>query len=68
MAKKISPGLAEQLRQAIKTSGMSLNQLQKETGVGRDRLSRFVREERDLTVYAAEQICRVLKLTLAEEK
>jgi hypothetical protein len=34
-------------------------------GVGRDRLSRFLRGERDLTLSAAEQICRALGLRLA---
>jgi DNA-binding phage protein len=58
-------GLVEQLRNAIVASGRSLNQLSKETGVGADRLSRFVRGQRDLVLSAAERVCRALDLHLA---
>jgi transcriptional regulator with XRE-family HTH domain len=77
MAKKKeeATGLVEQLREAIRRSGQTLNQLSGVCGVGRDRLSRFLRGERDLTLSAAEQICRALGLRLtrgdeppAEEK
>src|SRR5262245_45427194 len=57
-------GLAEQLRQAIRDCGQTLNQLSTACGVGRDRLSRFVRGERDMTVAAADKICRALGLRL----
>jgi hypothetical protein len=46
-------------------SGLSLNQLGKDAGVGADRLSRFLRDDRTLTLPAAEKICRVLGLELA---
>jgi transcriptional regulator with XRE-family HTH domain len=59
------PGMVEQLREAIRASGRSLNQLGKETGVGADRLSRFVRGQRDLVLSAAERVCRALGLGLA---
>jgi transcriptional regulator with XRE-family HTH domain len=59
------PGLTEQLREAIWGSGLTLNQLGKECGVGRARLSRFLRGDRDLTVAAAEHICRALHLGLS---
>jgi len=65
MAKKEAPGLVEQLREAIRQSGQTLNHLSGVCGVGRDRLSRFLRGERDLTLSAAEQICRALGLHLA---
>ena len=59
--------MVEQLREAIRRSGQSLNGLSRECGVGRDRLSRFMRGERDLTLSAAEKVCRALRLCLADE-
>jgi transcriptional regulator with XRE-family HTH domain len=64
-SRREGPGLVEQLREAIRGSGLSLNQLSRECSVGRDRLSRFLRGDRDLTVAAAEQICRALHLGLS---
>jgi transcriptional regulator with XRE-family HTH domain len=65
MASKEKSGLVEQLRDAIRRSGHSLNQLSQQCGVGRDRLSRFMRGERDLTLEAAEKVCRVLHFELS---
>src|SRR5258708_1200170 len=64
------PGLVERLREAIRDSGESLNHLGERAGVGRDRLSRFLRGERGLTLDAAEKLCRALglRLTRAEDK
>lgn len=62
--KKGAPGLVQQLREAIQGSGQSLYQLSKASGIGRDRLSRFMRGERDLTLEAAEKICNALQLRL----
>jgi hypothetical protein len=56
--------LKEQLRQAIQSSGRSLNQLSIACGIGRDRLSRFVHGERGLGLDAAEKLCEVLGLRL----
>ena len=58
-------GLVEQLRDAIRKSGQSLNQLSKTSGVGSDRLSRFMTGKRDLTLAAVEKICDVLHLQLS---
>jgi transcriptional regulator with XRE-family HTH domain len=66
--KKGEPGLVDQLRDAIRDSGQSLNQLSHACGVGRDRLSRFLRGERGLTLDAAEKICRTLRLELAPRR
>ena len=66
--KRESAGLIAQLREAIRQSGQSLNQLGAACGVGRDRLSRFLRAERGLTVEAAEKICRALRLRLMPER
>jgi transcriptional regulator with XRE-family HTH domain len=62
-----APGLKEQLREAIRQSGQSLNQLSKACGVGNDRLSRFMRGERGLTIDAVERICEALRLRLTPE-
>lgn len=56
------------LKEAIRGSGQSLNKLAKESGVGSDRLSRFMRGERDLTLTAAEKVCVALGLRLAPER
>lgn len=66
--KEGEPGLVGQLREAIQGSKMSLNELARQCGVGPDRLSRFVRGQRDLTLEAAEKICDTLGLRLAPEK
>jgi DNA-binding Xre family transcriptional regulator len=63
-----SPGVVEQLRDAIRTSGQSLTKLSEICGVGADRLSRFMRGERDLTFSAVERICTVLDLQLSKRK
>jgi transcriptional regulator with XRE-family HTH domain len=63
--KREAPGLVEQLRSAIRDSGQNLSQLARASGVGPDRLSRFMRGERDLTFGAAEKVARVLGLVLA---
>jgi transcriptional regulator with XRE-family HTH domain len=64
MAKKKPPDLADELRRAIKMSGLSLNQLAKETGVHQAQLSRFVRGKRTITVSAAAKVCSYLGLRL----
>jgi transcriptional regulator with XRE-family HTH domain len=58
--------LQEQLRQAVRDSGQSLNQLAERTGVDSGRLSRFMRGERDLTLSATTRICEALGLQLCK--
>ena len=57
-------GLAEQLKQAIRESGMSLTRLGQATGVDSGRLSRFMRGERDLTLEASARLCGALGMEL----
>jgi transcriptional regulator with XRE-family HTH domain len=57
--------VVEQLRDAIRQDGRSLNQIGKASGVDAARLSRFMRGERDLTLEAADKVCQVLHLRLA---
>jgi transcriptional regulator with XRE-family HTH domain len=66
--KREAPGLVEQLREAIRSSGRSLNQISRESGVGSDQLSRFMRGVRTLTLPAAEKVCRTLRLRLGPEE
>jgi len=58
------PGVVEQLRAAIQNSGESLNGLGARVGIGADRLSRFVRGERGLSLAAVDKLCRALGLRL----
>jgi transcriptional regulator with XRE-family HTH domain len=60
-----APDLADQLRQAIRGCGMSLNGLADASGVHRAQLSRFMRAERTLTLRAAAKVCGYLGLSLA---
>jgi DNA-binding phage protein len=57
--------VSEQLREAIRKSGRSLNQIGKDAGVGSDRLSRFMREERHLRSDAIDRLCTALGLRLS---
>jgi transcriptional regulator with XRE-family HTH domain len=59
--------LVEQLREAIRQSGRTLTELGAASGVGKDRLSRFLRGERDLTGDAISKVCRALGLRLVSE-
>jgi DNA-binding phage protein len=59
--------LSEQLREAIRASGQSLNQIGKASGVGSDQLSRFMRAERDLTLTTAGRLFETLGLRLVSE-
>lgn len=58
------PDLADELRQAVRGCGLSLNQLAEATGVHKAQLSRFLRAERTLTLPAAARLCRYLGLRL----
>jgi hypothetical protein len=58
------PGLLDQIRDAIRKSGRTLNQMEKDTGVSRGELSRFLRGQRVLGGEPLERICRSLNLRL----
>jgi plasmid maintenance system antidote protein VapI len=57
--------VADQLRQAVRGCGLSLNKLAEATGVHKAQLSRFLRAERTLTLTAAAKLCAHLGLYLA---
>lgn len=62
---KKEPAMVEQLRDAIRASGRTLNDLEVETGVGRDQISRFLRSQRGITLDTAGRLCEALGITLA---
>jgi hypothetical protein len=66
--KKEVPRVVEDLREAIRRSGQSLNQISKLSGIDSGRLSRFMRGQRDLTFTAAGRVCDALCLRLAPEE
>jgi transcriptional regulator with XRE-family HTH domain len=58
------PGLVAQLRDVIRASGLSLNELGRRTGVSEGQLSRFLRGDRTLTLPAAARVCQYLGMEL----
>ena len=59
--------LSGQLRAAILESGVSLQQLARDTGVDVGSVSRFVRAERTLTLDSADRLATRLRLVLQQE-
>jgi transcriptional regulator with XRE-family HTH domain len=59
--------LADQLRQAIESSGVTLYQLSQNTGVHRSQLSRFMHGKRDLGLAIADKLCAALGLQLTKD-
>ncbi len=58
--------LADALRVAIRSSGVSYNALRRRTGVTQGQLSRFMTGERDLTLASASRIALVLGYELVQ--
>jgi transcriptional regulator with XRE-family HTH domain len=59
-----SSSLLDEVRQAIRDCGLSLNQLGQLAGVDSGRLSRFMRGERDLTGQAISKLAEALRLKI----
>lgn len=57
-------GLSDQLRAAISSSGMSISTLSKGIWVSHSVLSRFLRQERTITLETADKLVRRLGLKL----
>jgi hypothetical protein len=53
-----------QIQEAIRDSGRSLNELGKQCGVSQPQLSRFLLNQRTLTLPAAARVCAALGLRL----
>src|SRR5262245_47218389 len=66
--RKTNSSLAKQLRQAIRDSGLSLYELAKRSGVAAPTLSRFMRNERTLTLPVVSRICDTLGLHLCPKE
>ncbi len=64
---KVPRTISEQLRRFIKDSGVSLYQLERETGVHNSMLSRFLRDERGLRLEAVDALAKFLKLRLVSK-
>jgi transcriptional regulator with XRE-family HTH domain len=62
--KKQPLALVAQLRDTIRASDLSLQELGRRTGVSQGQLSRFLRGERTLTLPAAAKVCEFFGLTL----
>jgi hypothetical protein len=56
----------EQLRAAIRSSGLTVYRLAKLSGIGDDRIHRFLQGIRTLTLPAAAKVCDVLGLELTQ--
>jgi transcriptional regulator with XRE-family HTH domain len=56
--------LTDLIRQAIQESGLSLNELARQSGVSAPQLSRFLRGERTITLDAADKLVQFLQIEL----
>ena len=63
-----APSVIDQLRQAVRDSGLSQNALAKRARVAQSQLSRFLRGERTLTLPAAARVCDVIGLELVRRE
>ncbi len=61
-------GLVEQIKEAVRRSGQSLNALSKISGLDSGQLSRFMRGQRSVSLEAAEKLCNALHLHLAQDE
>ena len=62
------PTLSESLREAIRSSSMSVYRLAKEAGVAPAVITRFLKGERDLRLATVEKIAEVLQLELVQRR
>jgi transcriptional regulator with XRE-family HTH domain len=60
--------LSEMVRKAISESGETLVSIADKTDISASQLSRFVRGERDLTLGSADEVCKVLGLSLVKDQ
>ena len=56
--------LTQALQTAIRDSGLSLNMLAERTGLDDGQLSRFMRNDRTISLRAAAKLCAVLGVEL----
>ena len=60
--------LTEALRQAIADSGLAFAELERQTGVIRQSLMKFARNEQTLTLVAADKLAAFFRMELTERK
>jgi len=70
MAKKKTPRqtVIEELKTAIRNSGLGVRGLARASGVEPSAISRFMRDERSIDLHAASAICEALHLHLATDE
>ena len=68
MSKKMPKTITEQLRFYIQESGISTYRLEREIGIHNSVLSRFLREERGMSLDAVDTLGKYLKLRLVQDK
>ena len=68
MKKKTESSISDQLRERIEESDLSLRELGRLAGIDVSQLSRFINEQRDLTLAAAGRLCHVLGLQFSAAK
>ncbi len=59
---------SEQLRQAIRESGMSMLAVAREVELDKATMSRFLSGERGLRLDAVDKLCALLRLRLVSER
>jgi ribosome-binding protein aMBF1 (putative translation factor) len=60
--------LVEELREAIRNSGLDVTELGVKAGVSHTVVGRFVRAERGVTIAVASRLCAALGLELVKRK
>ncbi len=63
-ARVIDPTFVETIQNAIRESGMTLEAIGEEAKVSQASLSRFMRNERTITLESANKICNLFGLRL----
>ncbi|MCE5186092.1 MAG: helix-turn-helix domain-containing protein [Planctomycetaceae bacterium] len=68
MKKKENQNWEEAFRTAIEQSGLSLYEISKQSGIDQSQLSRFMRQQRGLSIKTAEQLAAIVGLRLERKK
>ena len=68
MSKKMPKTITEQLRFYLKESGISTYRFERDIGIHNSVLSRFLRNERGLSLEAVDTLGKFLKLRLVQDK
>lgn len=60
--------VAETIRDTIRKRGLTVTQIEDESGISRGAMSRFMRHERDIRGKQIDRLCEYLGLELVEQK